>query len=347
MSVIVPIPYSNSLFGKIKKEWKSYANLAPSLYQNDLLVRKFTLISFSNYMLLIISLKLTIWLNRNFLYKISKRVKLVHAHFIFPDGYIAYQLYKKYGIPYVITYRDQSKIINNSWRRKIFNEIVNDASALTSISAHAKKILEQETNKKVNIIPHGIEKEILMNNDKRFQKETIDIIIVAEMIELKHIDWVVHAFNSLTKKNHCKLFIVGDGPLYSIISSLTKNSSNIQLLGHLSRKKTLTLLEKTDIFVLPSFPESFGVVYLEAMAKKNATIGIRNSGVCGLFKEGKEIIISERNKESLTSVLNKIVDDDELRKNIAINGFNAVRNSFCLENIVEKYYSMYDEVLKE
>ena len=129
------------------------------------------------------------------------------------------------------------------------------------------------------------------------------------------------------------------------INNQCSGNKNIKLFGQIPREKVLQLLDNTDIFVLPSFPESFGVVFLEAMAKKNAVIGIRDSGVCGLFREGEEILIAERNVTSLKKLLNNIVNDDQLRNKLADLGYNAVKSAYCIDHISNKYKKLYDEAL--
>jgi L-malate glycosyltransferase len=310
-----------------------------------MIVRKLALISFPNYRFLKISLNLTTYLAKYKLKNLVKDSHLSHAHNIFPDGFIANYCYKKYGLSYIVTMRDQRKIINNKWRKRVTADILDHAYAVTVISKHHKNKLKNITSNKIHIIPHGIEKDILLKGEKKSKKEYLDIIIIAEMIELKHIDWVISAFNSLVTKKKCRLFIVGDGPLREKINNQCSGNKNIKLFGQIPREKVLQLLDNTDIFVLPSFPESFGVVFLEAMAKKNAVIGIRDSGVCGLFREGEEILIAERNVTSLKKLLNNIVNDDQLRNKLADLGYNAVKSAYCIDHISNKYKKLYDEAL--
>lgn len=113
-------------------------------------------------------------------------------------------------------------------------------------------------------------------------------------------------------------------------------------MGRLSREEVLNELKVSDIFALPSSEESFGLVYLEAAASKNAIVAYEKEGVWGVFKEEKEALYC-RGKEHFNSILYHLIEDSEIRSELSEAAFLKAKE-LSWSKIVKAYQRVYNEV---
>ena len=138
--------------------------------------------------------------------------------------------------------------------------------------------LYPEYENKTFVCYSGIECEIIKRDWQ--SKKIPRIIVCANLIKRKNVNKVIKACENLS----VELVVVGDGVE---LENLKKLSSKPKFLGHLSNEKVLEEMRKSDIFALPSVNETFGMVYLEAMASGCVTICSENEGVAGIIKDGE------------------------------------------------------------
>ncbi len=108
----------------------------------------------------------------------------------------------------------------------------------------------------------------------------VKVLTCANLIKRKNVDKVIKECEKLD----VDLTIIGDG---RELKNLKKLSSKTRFLGWLEHEKVLEEMRKSDIFALPSVNETFGMVYLEAMASGCITVCTERDGVCGIIKDGE------------------------------------------------------------
>ena len=123
----------------------------------------------------------------------------------------------------------------------------------------------------------GINCEIIKREWK--PSDRVKVVVCANLIKRKNADKVILACENL----NVDLTIIGDG---KEINNLKRISSKPQFLGWLEHERVLDIMRKSDIFALPSTNETFGMVYLEAMASGCITICSKNDGAAGIIKNG-------------------------------------------------------------
>lgn len=90
--------------------------------------------------------------------------------------------------------------------------------------------------------------------------------------------------------------------------------------------------EQSDVFVFPSYYETFGLVILEAMAHKKPIVATNEGGIPDIVKDGENGLIAERmNSQSLADCIGKLLKDKELRTRMGIDGFNKLKEFFTTE----------------
>lgn len=166
---------------------------------------------------------------------------------------------------------------------------------------------------------------------------SIKIITCANLIKRKNIDKLILAIKEL---EGFELKIIGDGKERKHLEKLSLVGSPIhqniiRFLGHLPQKKVFEEMQKADIFVLPSVNETFGMVYLEAMASGCITVCTKNDGIDGIIRDGENGFLTEPSIKGIKETLLKIKNISNLEQ-IRENSLNTVKN-YTMEKCAEHY----------
>jgi len=191
------------------------------------------------------------------------------------------------------------------------------------------KLYPQFENK-IFLAPSGISFEPILKkkNEKR------NIITCANLIKRKNIKILIEAVNEFENLN---LTVIGDGKELKNLQKISKN--NIKFLGRLEHSKVLENMKNSDIFILPSINETFGMVYLEAMAAGCITVGIKNDGIDGIIKNGENGFLTLPNKDAIEKTLLEILEMDDIQIKILLqncyNTVNSYKSLDCAERYIE------------
>lgn len=278
--------------------------------------------------------------------KIVQRYKLIHAHFVVPDGYLAFLMHQKYGIPYGITIRNSdimllNQISKNSNTYNTIEKSLHGASFLTCLNSATKIQTKNHFNVNPVIIPHGIEDEFILKTPPKYE-DKIHITCIGIFIKTKQIDWVIEAFKKLCQTKSLSLTIIGTGPEEQALKKLADGDSNIFFTGHIPKSKVMQYLTQSQIFLLPSRSETYGLVYNEAAARHNAIIGYKNQGPCGTFIEDQEMIFIESYEEFLDEV-SQLIENPAKRKMLADNALHKV-SQLTWDRISKQYDALYSRI---
>jgi glycosyltransferase involved in cell wall biosynthesis len=163
----------------------------------------------------------------------------------------------------------------------------------------------------------GIKPEIIVKREWK-QRDRIKILTCASLIKRKNIDKVILACNRL---KNVELLVVGEGREYKNLEKIA--NSNIKFLGYREHKEVLELMREADIFALTSSNETFGMVYLEAMASGCLTLGLRGDGIDGIIKDGENGFLCDL--DNIEETIAKIINHTD-KNQILSNCFNTIQN---------------------
>ena len=230
-----------------------------------------------------------------------KKFNLIHAYTLFTDGNCARKLFKKYNVPYVVAVRNTD--VNNFFRlmphlRFRGIKIMLDAKAIFFLSeSYKKQVFEKYVpkkyqkilSKKAYVIPNGIDDFWFQNKPslkkKDFIKE-IKIIYAGRIDRNKNILGIQKALQRLENKGYkVSLTVVGKIIDQKEFEKIKKDKLTTYIPAQ-PKEKLIELYRKHDIFVMPSFTESFGLVYAEAMSQGLPVIYSKGQGFDGQFVEG-------------------------------------------------------------
>lgn len=289
-------------------------------------------------------------------------INVIHAHTLFSDGAIAYKLNKKYKINYIVAIRNVD--INFYFKylfiyKKLGLNILLNASKIIIITPSYKNILlekyiptsiKESISSKIIIIPNGIDNFWFQNinyiSNRTFNFSNINLLYVGDFKYNKNVHSILSAFIMLQKSNYnLNLFLVGSGSLYELflkIYSFLFLIPKIHFIKRLTNKlDLLNVYQNSDIFIMPSHNETFGLVYIESLTQNIPIIYSRNQGVDGFFNDSRVgISVNSKNVTELYLAVKNIINNYSYFQN------NCIKESlrFNWDDISKEYLILYRNI---
>lgn len=280
----------------------------------------------------------------------SSKMNILHVHGGLPDDYGAYLISKYYKLKLVLTVHGASvyQTVNNKLSFRKTRKVIENADFVIGVSEVIKNRVINFTNRKykLDVIYNGF-------NFKKFNRIRTDnyirIITVASLIERKGLTYAIESMNLLFKKfNNIEYRIIGNGPCEKDLKakvSQYKLNDKIKFFDFLPHDKILKEMCNADIFILPSWDEAFGVVYIEAMSFKIPVIGTKNEGISDIIIDGENGFLAEaKNVNEITEKLEKLALDEKFRKSMGEKGYNSIIDLTWKKN-AENYLKIYNSLL--
>ena len=290
------------------------------------------------------------------------KLDLLHAHYAIPYAYAAFtakQMLKEEGkdIPLVTTLHgtDITLVGQHPSYKHAVEFSINQSDTITSVSESLKKDTLQIFNikKEIKVITNFIDNTEFddFNECSRRQFATDDekiLIHVSNLRPVKRIEDVLEIFKDVEKHVKSKLIIIGEGPDMEKVNGFLEENPNlinkIRLLGKVN--DLYRILQLSDVFLLPSEQESFGLAALEAMAAHTPVISSNAGGIPEVNIQGETGYLAEiGNVKAMSNYAIKLLSNNELLQEMK-NNAKKQAIKFDLKNILPLYEQMYDETLK-
>ena len=289
------------------------------------------------------------------------KLDLLHAHYAIPYAYAAFtakQMLKEEGkdIPLVTTLHgtDITLVGQHPSYKHAVEFSINQSDTITSVSESLKKDTLQIFNikKEIKVITNFIDNtefdEFNACSRKQFAKDDEKILIhVSNLRPVKRVEDVLQIFKNVNKKVKSKLIIIGEGPDMEIINQFLEEHPDligkVRLLGKVN--DVYKILQLSDVFLLPSEQESFGLAALEAMAAETPVISSNAGGIPEVNIQGETGYLAEiGNVEAMSNYTIKLLSDENLLATMKKNAKEQALR-FDLKNILPLYEKMYEETL--
>lgn len=180
--------------------------------------------------------------------------------------------------------------------------------------------------KKIAVVPNGT--TLPEVSEIKFPKGVSSkpvILSVSNLVPLKGIDDNLKALATLLEQHpdlDWEYRVIGDGSCRTELERLADElqlGSRVNFLGRLTYEETMNEMTKSDIFSLPSWGEAFGIVYLEAMARKKPVIGCEGNGAADIVTHGKDgFLVKPKSPENLARCLGKLIMDESIRHSLGV-----------------------------
>jgi len=241
---------------------------------------------------------------------------IIHAHNVLAAGIFANHIKKKYDLNYLIT-EHSSDLENIEFREEVHHLIksaYSNSSKNFAVSNSLKSFLEPKYNCSVDFLPNILSDDFeSIDILEKSTEPEVRLLHVANLIEIKDQPTLLRAFSVLSKKiPNIKLNIIGDGKIKDDLVRLCgelKVQNQVDFLGFKTRDFIKKEMLNSNLFVLSSKYETFGVVLIEALACGLPVIAsncggpesIINDSNGKLFEVGNYIQLAEKIEEALAT----------------------------------------------
>ena len=277
----------------------------------------------------------------------ERRFDLIHAHFIFPDGFNAWRLFRRTGRPFLITahgtdvpgYDLHRLRATHALLTPIWRSIVRAADTVVCPSAKlGELVLARSPQARIQLIPNGV--EVGGRNSPVPRRK--QILVVSKMLVRKGIQYLIRALAG-TDPGY-KLHIVGDGPYMPEIRRLiAETGSDVRLWGWLRNdsQELTELFDTSSIFVLPSESENFPIALLEAMRAGLAIVTTRGTG-CAEVVGDAALLVEPCSVEAIRSAINRLTGDSALRESLGRAAQARLESNFSWSVVARRYVELYE-----
>lgn len=288
-------------------------------------------------------------------------IEILHVHYAIPHAYAGYMAKKMlkedgYDIKMMTTLHgtDITLVGSHSFYKGAVNFSINKSDTVTSVSQSLKEDTLRifDIKNKINVIPNFIDFENLNESNEDCQRHMMadedEAIIthVSNLRPVKRISDVIKVFGNILKERKAKLIIIGDGPDRDKAVNIAIKLGIRDKVVFMGKSDDIEkILCFSDLFLLPSEKESFGLAALEAMAHRVPVISTNTGGLPEVNIHGK------------SGYLSKVGDVDDM----ALNALKILRNpethqefkknarlraeEFDIKHIIKNYEDLYEEML--
>lgn len=323
-------------------------------------------------------------IERVFTEQLARGVDIIHAHVAHPDGAAALRFGRKYNIPVVVTIHGQdfaytlkhSRICAESVRATL-----KGAAAVILVSEKLKSQYGLETwadqLEKYRVIYNGVDLRAVVQTSSEAQRlephsselqaselhserRTSEpgprtsrrrLLTVGFLRPDKGHAMVLKALPALIREfPDLEYRIVGDGSERQKLEALTEElglGSRVAFLGSLPHHEAMREMAHCDLFILASWNEAFGVVYLEAMAHGKPIIGTTGEGISEILaQEGVGKAVPPEDVSAITEAIRALFANPDLAVAMGARGKDLVTRQFTWEYNAQKTLRIYEEILQ-
>lgn len=279
-----------------------------------------------------------------------------HAHSLMSNGYIANKLYRDYGLDYMVAVRRTDLFFFMKYKpylKGLAARILKEARAVIFLSPvfldkaveiFSKYISEEDLRAKSHILPNGIDQVYFdqkAQGKKLEDKDGLRLVFIGKVEDpnknVKTLFKLLDKMNKEGKKVTLKLI----GSINKDFQAQVDERPYLRSTGRLSPEEIIRELKEDHIFIMPSYTETFGLVYVEAMSQGLPVIYTRGQGFDGQFKEGQVGYGAHADSiEEMEEAIGKIESDYEAMSLRAIEGAKR----FNWQDIAKDYQKIYQTI---
>lgn len=288
-----------------------------------------------------------------------KNIDFVHAHNLFTDGAIAYNLKKKFGLKYIVAVRVTDIGLQYKYmyhRRFKAQRVLQEAEQIIFISPTSrdklfrmmKKSFISKISPKVHLVPNGVNDFWLDNQQSPTGKSLsnrVNLLYVGQIMKNKNIIQLIHAIQLLNQQKGRDYFltIIGgentyEKDFFNTFLQEIKHFDWVDYKGKIKEKeKLLQEYRQSDIFAMPSRVELFGLVYIEALTQGKPVLYTKGEGISGFLEEksiGKSV--DPDNLDDIRNAITTIIDNYH-----TYNNFSEMVAPFNWKSIANTYKQIY------
>lgn len=325
----------------------------PNLYYHEVSVKSYPLFQYPPYELALASRMVDVVMN--------EKLDLLHVHYAVPHAsaaYMAQQILKTkgYEIPFITTLHgtDITIVGKDATNEPVVTFSINKSDGVTAVSEDLKNdTLEHfDISVPIDVIPNFIDLGRFKKQPKEHFKKAICpndeklVVHTSNFRKVKRVEDVLKVFCEVRKVVPSKLLLIGDGPERQKMEDMAREicTEDIRFLGKLEAVEEV--LSVSDLFLMTSEKESFGLAALEAMACEVPVISTNAGGLPELNLEGKSgYVCNVGDVDAMVKRAIHILDNNNLES--FKKGALARAKEFDVNNVLPVYEQYYQSVLEK
>ena len=328
--------------------------LEENIYYHEVNVHDYPLFQYQPYELALSSKMVDTVLNEG--------IELLHVHYAIPHAYAAYMAKKiladkGLNIPVVTTLHgtDITLVGRNPSYKPAVTFSINHSDYVTSVSENLKKETVKffVVRKDIEVIPNFIDLS-LYEGDHNCTKATLAapgeklITHISNFRKVKRLGDVMDIFHAIQKEVPSKLILLGDGPEREKAEEHARHLGILEKVTFLGKTNEIErVLCMSDLFLLPSETESFGLAALEAMAAKVPVISTNTGGLPEVNIHGETGFMSDvGDVQDMAKNSLKILKNEALLEKMK-NAAYAQAERFSIDRVLPRYEALYERALAE
>lgn len=271
---------------------------------------------------------------------------VIYSHYLH-NTLKAIPLRQKYNIPIVAM---------EHWSQMAYTPIPKNAIAtakhvyasidqLLAVSSTLKNNIKQQIGVDSIVVPNMVGREFQYTAHDNTNRKTIHLITTGRLIPEKCFDMLIRAVANISLP--LQLSIIGNGSEKDKLQRLTKKlhmEDRIHLLGHKSKQEIVALLQDSDIFVLPSQSETFGVAYIEALACGLPIIATDCGGPRDIVTNNNGLLVPINNQRALEQAIIQMSSNIHSYNKKAIA--EDCQNRFSSDNVAKLITQILEQTIK-
>ncbi len=295
----------------------------------------------------------------------KERLDIVHAHYAVPHATAAYLARQMLDLsscrpPRTVTTLHGTDITlvgsDPSYRRVVaFSIEQSDGVTTVSRSLRDDTISALGVRRPIDVIPNFLDcSEYRRKPDPALRERLCPpgrfdalVIHISNLRPVKRVDVALEAFRRIRDRVRARFLVVGDGPDRAAVERQASEcglNDEVEFLGE--QDDPVALLSVSDLFLLPSIQESFGLAALEAMACGVPVVASRVGGLPEIIEDGVTgFVCAPDDVEGMAECGVRLLTDRDLHARISDNAASLVRTTYCTDRIVPLYEAAYGRVL--
>ena len=287
----------------------------------------------------------------------EKPFDIVHAHMLPRDGHAGLLVARALGIPFALTVHGTDIFHyfipgREPWARNVM--IAGEADALMAVSSLLmSRVTPYRGEEKISrIVPNGVDLSLVPDETTNTPRT---VISVGTLKARKCMDRTLEAFARLADEfKDATLTIVGIGEMEGQLRSRIEElglEGRVMLTGGLEHEEVLRRMAQSDLFVLPSWGEGYGIVYIEAMAAGCISVGAEKEGIEDTITDGENgFLVPAGDIDAVERVMRRVFEDRDAHAALRARGredaraLTWARNAASVESI---YLKLLDSGRKE
>lgn len=262
----------------------------------------------------------------------EERFDVIHAHQALPDGAVAARLSRDLGIPYVVTVHGADVHSGlergGAAARRIAGVLQSAAGVVVVSGVLARRLTATVPLDAVHVVQNGLPADLEQVTPADYLPERRVVMAAGRLVEGKGFEHVLQALARLQQEHDdLRCVIAGEGALRRRLTSLAAKlgvADAARFVGRLEHGDLLRMMARADVFALPSAPEGFGLVHLEAMAQGTPVIGCLDQGPADFIEDGVSgYLVRYGDVTALTEVIATVLADPDHARSVGEAGRRA------------------------